>query len=375
MSRKLLTLLLICILQQSLYAQDKGIDAMAQSIPESNCTSAATLASYIKQNFTTDSDRIRAIYVWITHHVSYDLLRLQAILNNQEPPQQTVDDVLHVRSAVCQGYSDLFVALCDAVGIRAMEVGGYTKTQKKVSPIPHAWAAALLNGEWWLFDPTWGAGYVMDGKFVPSFNNSFFKAQPSSFIADHMPFDPLYQFLDHPITNREFIEGNVDANKSLFNYKDSLQQHLALNSLQQTTAELRRLEAAGVSNNLLMKRQLFLKKKLQSFNSNTAFEEGSKSFNTAVDLYKIYIGHKNTQFTNIGDAALQQMMDSMVHCVSQSRALLSEAVVKTDAQRQAKADNIVSIEKFWNQLNRERQFLNEYFAADAEARKKLFVRR
>src|SRR5689334_5114650 len=138
MSKNLLILLLICMLQHGVFAQDKGVDLLAQSIPESNCTSVNALGSYIKQNFSTDSDRIRAIYVWITHHVSYDLTRLKAMEKNQEIPPQTIDDVLHVRSAVCQGYSDLFVALCNAVGIRAMQVGGYTKIQDNVSPIPHA---------------------------------------------------------------------------------------------------------------------------------------------------------------------------------------------------------------------------------------------
>ena len=51
MVKILFSLLLLCILRQSSYAQDKGIDARAAAIPEVNCVSVDALVSYIKQNF------------------------------------------------------------------------------------------------------------------------------------------------------------------------------------------------------------------------------------------------------------------------------------------------------------------------------------
>jgi hypothetical protein len=374
MQKALLTLLLFFSFCFN-YAQDKNTDNKAASIPEANCASVDALASYIKQNFTTDSARIRAIYVWITNHISYDVQRLKDVEKNPDMPVQTVANVLATRTAVCQGYSDLFVALCRGAGINAAMVCGYTKNQGKVDPISHAWAAAELGGEWYLFDPTWGAGYVRDDRFVRAFNNSFYKVPPAKLILDHMPFDPMYQFLSYPITNKEFINGTTPGNQVVFNYKDSVKQYVQLSSLQQMATELRRLEAAGIQNDLLLRRQTYLKKSLQSFTSRDAFEEGNKAFTSAADLFKEYIGHKNKQFTGIADNDLRQMVDNIEQNIKLSRSLYLQAVAKTDAQRQARSGNIANADRFWTDLNKEKQFVQQYLATDVAARKQLFMRR
>lgn len=374
MFRILFFVLLLCAAYQNNYAQNKDIDTKAVSIPEANCTSVDALSSYIKQNFTGDSARVRAVYVWITHHISYDLARLKAKEKNPDLPPQTVAEVLSTRSAVCQGYSELFVALCKAMGINATLVSGYTKFQGKVNPISHAWTAVELNGEWQLFDPTWGAGYVRDDRFYKAFNNSFYRVSPSTLIADHMPFDPMYQFLTHPLSNKEFIEGKPAASQALFQYKDTLKQHSQLPAAQQMAAELRRMEAAGIQIDLLQERRTYLKNNLQGNASKDAFDEGGKAYMAAMNMYKGYIGHKNQQFSNISDEELKKMMESMEQSIKLSRSLLLEAVPKTDQQRQARSNNVTNIDRFWVQLNKEKQFVQTYIATDQSARKQLFYR-
>jgi hypothetical protein len=375
MFKFLFALVVFCLAEQISYAQTAKADVLAASIPDNSCNSVDALASYIKQNFSGDTTRIRAIYIWIADHISYDVQRLAAMEKNPDNPPQTISEVLKTRSAVCQGYSELFVALCKGVGINANLVSGYTKNQGKVNPISHAWVAAEFDGQWYLFDPTWGAGYINDNKFVKRFNNSFYKVQPDIFIADHMPFDPMYQFLTYPLTNKEFIEGKTAAAKAPFQFTDTLKQHIQLSPDQQLAAELRRLEAAGIQNDLLLRRQQYLRKSLQSYSSKDAFEEGGKAFMAAMDLYKTYIGHKNKQFSAIADSELQQMMDSIEYNVKLSRSLLLQAVTKTDAQRQAKAGNISNLDHFWVQLTKEKQFVQQYIGADASARKQLFMRK
>jgi len=374
MARILFAFLLLCVFCPA-YAQDKNIDDRAASIPEANCASVDALASYIKQNFSTDSARIRAIYVWVASHINYDVRRLQDIEKNPDQPPQPVTDVLSSRSAVCQGYSDLFVALCKGAGIEAIVISGYTKNQGKVNPVSHAWTAAQLNGEWYLFDPTWGAGYINEGRFVKSFNNSFYKVPPESLISDHMPFDPMYQFLSYPLTNKEFINGTPAAGKALFNYNDTLVQYSRLSSIQQMSAELRRLEAAGIANDLLLQRQYYLKKGVQSYASKDVFEEGGKAFTNAIELFKQYIAHKNKQFTTIGDNDLRQMVDSIEQYIKLSRSMFLQAVPKTDAQRQARSGNITNADRFWTEINKEKQFVQQYLGADQAARKQLFMKR
>jgi hypothetical protein len=330
----------------------------------------------IKQNFPSDSARVRAIYVWIANHISYDVKRFNDRDKNPDAQPQAVTDVLSTRSAVCQGYSDLFVALCKAVGVNAIKISGYTKNQGKVNIISHAWAAVELAGKWYLFDPTWGAGYVtVDDKFVKRFSNSFYKVLPGQFIADHMPFDPLYQFLSYPLNNKEFIEGKPASIQTEFHYTDTLKQHMQLSISQQKMEELRRLEAAGIQIDLLLKHQQFLKRSLQAFGSNDAFDEGGKAFNTAMNLYKEYIGHKNKQFASVADNELKQLIENIEANVKLSRSLMLQAVVKTDGQRQAKATNVSNLDRFWPQLMKEKQFVQQYLSTDVSARKQLFARR
>jgi hypothetical protein len=376
MTRILFAFVLLCLIHQVNYAQSKNPDVEAASIPEVNCTSVDALASYIKQNFTTDTARVRAIYVWIANHISYDVKRFNDRDKNPEAQPQAVANVLSTRKAVCQGYSDLFVALCKAVGINAIQVSGYTKSQGKVNIISHAWAAVELEGKWYFFDPTWGAGYVTDNdKFVKHFNNSFYKVLPEKFVVDHMPFDPLYEFLSYPLNNKEFIEGKPASAKTEFHYADTLKQHMQLPLAQQKAAELRRLEAAGIPIDLLLKEQQFLRKSLQAFGSNDAFDEGGKAFNSAMDLYKEYIGHKNKQFATISDDELKQMMENIEANVKLSRSLMLQAVVKTDGQRQARTNNVGNLDRFWPQLMKEKQFVQQYLSTEASARKQLFTRR
>src|SRR5690348_1168331 len=120
MMRILFAFVLLCLSRVN-YAQTKNVDADAASIPETDCTSVDALASYIKQHFPGDSDRVRAVYVWVANHISYDVKRFNERDKDPDAPPQTVADVLSTRSAVCQGYSDLFVALCKAVGINAIQ--------------------------------------------------------------------------------------------------------------------------------------------------------------------------------------------------------------------------------------------------------------
>lgn len=74
--------------------------------------------------------------------------------------------------------------------------------------------AARLYDKWWLFDPTWAAGTVKDNRFTGRFSNRFYKLLPEEMIKDHMPFDPLYQFLYYPVTSQEFYDGKTTINSS-----------------------------------------------------------------------------------------------------------------------------------------------------------------
>jgi hypothetical protein len=185
----------------------------------------------------------------------------------------------------------------------------------------------------------------------------------------------LYQFLSFPLTNKEFIDGSPASMKTVFHYSDTLKQHSQLSASQQIAAELRRMEAAGIQIDLLLNRQQFLKSALLSTASKDVFDEGGKAYATAMNLYKEYISHKNKQFSTIGDTELRKMMDSIEYTIKLSRSLLLEAVPKTDQQRQARANNVSNVDRFWLQLTKEKQFVQQYLATAEAGRKQLFMKR
>ncbi|HEX8333365.1 MAG TPA: transglutaminase domain-containing protein, partial [Segetibacter sp.] len=182
-------------------------DKLALQIPQQQTYSTTGISSYVKNNFASDSERVRALFVWVANNINYDVekVRLKKV---QE--RTTVEDVLKTRMAICQGYAELLIALNKECNINSILVSGYTKQQNgSISELPHAWVAAEVNNNWYLFDPTWAAGTVKDFQFTRMFSNRFYKKLPDEMIKDHMPFDPMYQFLNYTLLYDEFNKGNT----------------------------------------------------------------------------------------------------------------------------------------------------------------------
>ena len=60
---------------------------------------------------------------------------------------------------------------------------GYVKMGNQVVSLSHAWCVARIDTTWDLFDPTWAAGYINNGAFVPKLNNAFYKSEPYAFYS------------------------------------------------------------------------------------------------------------------------------------------------------------------------------------------------
>jgi len=98
----------------------------------------------------------------------------------------------------------IVIAFFRNAGIRTERVNGwskgftYTEGMKFTGSDPnHAWNAVYLNENWWLLDPTWGAGYVDDNKnFIQQYSEHYFLTDPKQFIYDHFPEDTNWQLLE-----------------------------------------------------------------------------------------------------------------------------------------------------------------------------------
>lgn len=222
----------------SLFGQNfLAADKLALNTPPSKNASIPILAQYLCDEQPDDLHKIRAIYAWVTLNVSYvdstderDLWATPEHLERQRPER-----VLQNRTAVCQGYANLFCALATAVGIPCEVVTGLVKNlDGEVEQIGHAWAVAQINGKWQLFDPTWGVPPPGMSRFKVM--NDYFMADPKWFLLRHLPDDPVWQLVDNPVTEREFrgySDGEIMAfleqdPAEVFDFQDTLQSWLSL---------------------------------------------------------------------------------------------------------------------------------------------------
>lgn len=173
-----------------------GPDTHAAKFPRHSVPSLDWLAPQLVAPFSSSTDRARAIFTWLHHNISYDVV---SFFNDNVKPS-TPASTLSTGLAVCEGYAALFTALASKVGLESVVIGGHGKgfgftNLSPGSPIPsegsnHAWNAVKIdNGEWKLIDCCWGAGNV-SGKGQPYnkfFKPSFFTMSNEDFGLRHFP--------------------------------------------------------------------------------------------------------------------------------------------------------------------------------------------
>ncbi len=192
----------------SVFGQFEEIDKEAREIPIRGLT-VDNLARTIESKAKTDLEKARMLFTFIAHNIEYDLSAFKKGNYSYTDP----NDVLKYRKAVCQGYSNLFQEVCRQLNIRSEVIEGLSKgygfTGKLQSRADHTWNTAFIGGEWILFDPTWGAGYIRNEKFVKWFEPKYFRTPPHEFVTNHLPSDPAFQLLPCPIKPIDFLKDSI----------------------------------------------------------------------------------------------------------------------------------------------------------------------
>jgi len=182
------------------------MDNHALHTPQSAGKSIKKLATYLSATATSETEKARAIYRWITHNIVYDIKGL----SSKQYAIQSPEEILQSRCTVCEGYATLFQSLGKAMGLEAVKIGGYAKGYdycigNAFDEPRHCWNTVKINGRWRLCDTTWGAGCIDDQKrFIRQFNEHYFLTPPEQFIYDHLPEEPRWQLLDRPVTSNQF---------------------------------------------------------------------------------------------------------------------------------------------------------------------------
>src|SRR4051812_26477875 len=107
-------------------------------------TSPATLSKLLTANDTTDLQKVKSIFRWVTDNIAYNVRSFQNRTNAYSPDywlekdddtsaalkplnERVAEMVLKRRTAVCDGYARLFKSLCDYSGIKCEIITGYAK--------------------------------------------------------------------------------------------------------------------------------------------------------------------------------------------------------------------------------------------------------
>lgn len=236
---------------QTAFFHTLKIDRHARKAPEAYTGSPAELAQYLTAPYARDQDKARAIFAWIAYHISYDPKPPVAHVTRfaLQAPQQ----VLERRKAVCQGYANLFRELCTQAGLQARVVNGLSRQTGFGGIGGHSWNAIYLDGEWKLLDVTWAAGSVdLEGKYLQTFRDSFFLMAPEQFVRQHLPYDPVWQLLFHPLSLEAFNSANFGSLEAkgpvTFHYPDTLARMARLDPTAAEEASLKREVAFNPAN-------------------------------------------------------------------------------------------------------------------------------
>ena len=186
---------------------EKQIDAHVLATPEEQTESVEKLSVYLTSRWEGDRNKAYAIFRWLSFNVAYDV---DGFFGRTEKKTCDSASVLRHRTSVCAGYANLFDALGKAAGLQVHTINGYAKGYgfepgQQIKDTNHAWNGVQVNGEWFICEPTWGAGYLgADLMFHHSPDVSMFLMDPEYAICSHYPSDEQWQLLEKPISKEEF---------------------------------------------------------------------------------------------------------------------------------------------------------------------------
>jgi transglutaminase/protease-like cytokinesis protein 3 len=215
---------LVMVVSSEVRSQSRGISfaSIDWKMGNTEAPTPDSLARIVSANFSTELERTRAIYSWITSHIAYnttgykprkaftaypaDPLDTAAVWPSGD--EMTARKAMLRREAVCDGYSRLFKVVCQYAGIEAEIINGYGRTNTTNDSrfrTNHTWNAVRIDSGWYLLDVTWAAGYInfLDD-FVTKQNDFYFLTPPELFINDHYPEELRWTLLSQPSTPAEF---------------------------------------------------------------------------------------------------------------------------------------------------------------------------
>tara|TARA_B100000809_G_scaffold265794_1_gene325763 strand:- start:3102 stop:4103 length:1002 start_codon:yes stop_codon:yes gene_type:complete len=191
-----------------------------------NIRNTNALAKKIDKDFSNDLEKVRALYIYLTNTVEYNIKEYKygddaysfRYSSKEELEQKIrqrdlkiINKTLSSKKAICEGYSMTFKEVCTQLDIKCVVISGYTRTNpSKIGQLPlderHAWNAVYINSKWQFIDTTWGAGYSRDSNhWIQYYDEHYFFTNPKELITTHHPEENNWQLLTPAITKKKFV--------------------------------------------------------------------------------------------------------------------------------------------------------------------------
>lgn len=286
----------------------------------------AELASQIVEKNKTDEARVYAAYSWVVQNIKYST-DSELVINAGLDAEAKINVAFRRRKGTCENYAAIFNDLCNKIGVKSVVVFGYTKQNERVDRTAHNWCAVFLKDDWYLYDPTWDIGNA--ARF------SYYKISPTHFIQSHIPFDPLWQFLERPVSHQAFAGKGDDLTGVYFNFADSLKNYFSMDSLHRFKSSIKRIEASGLYNSNIKTNYLYQKMNVEIIEQGKQvdlYNDGVALLNDAVnELNNFILIRNNNSITTQSTLLSHKMLNEVEVKINNSIIKINEAE-KSEAQ-------------------------------------------
>ena len=367
--KPLLFLIIFYISQQHSVAQVRNSRQQSScALPDTATRSLDAMANYINDHCHSPSEKIVSIYHWVTANIKFDT-DSNYYFNWSKSIYTIAEVTLKRRKGVCENYAAIFTTLLLKTGIPSYLINGYTKLAGNVTYTGHSWTAVSLNNKWYLCDPTWDNGT----------NVRWLLVSPETFIETHMPFDPMWQLLNYPVTHKEFKQNsNSKKDKAFFDFNDSVKTFLLMDSLQQLEALTRRMLAAGMEDNSLKLWHSYNEMKIAIIYGDRDMElynEGVDLLNKASAIFNEFVKYRNKQFMPARpDGEIAIMLEPVNGLINEAKVHIDHVgLVVENFQYDTEALNR-RLDALKTRVKEQQDFINSYLHTKPMERIKLFLK-
>lgn len=363
----------------SSFAQSYNFDnikGIIKNMSDRDQRSIISIANFVKTEFNKPEDQLKAAFYWTATRIDYATEQLR-----QNPDYASMDQLITLtmktKRGLCQSFAEVFNKICHELGFNSYVISGYTRqSTRAIRNTGHAWNAVRFQNRWYLFDPTWSAGYFEvsasqsirnSAQYKKVFSSKYYKVMPEEFITDHMPFDPIWQLSNTIIDYSDF-----DSNREKKSISKSLQYINIINQLpyltesNQIQQSINRIESLGsgqklVKNNLqVLRRNLDIYKlNLNSEKYNNALTvqlKGLASFNEFIKEFN------NRRTPNRKDLnKFKQLLDEAYHSVSDAKNLYETIITNNETLQLNVRIRYSEIEKLVDRIVLEKKSLAQNF--------------